>query len=283
MNQEKTNNFLKVDYHIHTTLCNHAGKSMEAYIKKAVSKGFREICFLDHLTLTEEGRRLSMTPEEVPLYFNALQVLKWRYNGVINIKAGLEIDFNPLHVELCRKISETYAFDVIGTSLHFPGGADVVSRRSGWSRGEKDSDYIYGIYIESLDKMLDYSYFDVVCHLDLVKKFGINASRSFQNEFDSIIDKIGRKKLAVEINTSGYTHPANEAYPSFDIIKKCWESGVEITMGSDAHDPESIGQYYDIVLPLIRKAGYRQISVFTGRKRSALALPADGSGEMPKG
>lgn len=283
MNQETTDISFPVDYHIHTTLCNHAGSGMEAYIKKAVSKGFKEICFLDHLTLTEPGRHLSMTPGEAPLYFNAVQNLKWRYDGVISIKAGLEIDFNPLHVDLCRKISESYAFDVIGSSLHFPAGTDVVSRRSEWSRGEKDSDYIYGIYLESLDKMLDYDYFDIICHLDLVKKFGGKPSRSFQNEFDSIIDKIGRKRLAVEINTSGYSHPAKEAYPSFDIIKKCFESGVEISLGSDAHDPEGIGRNYDIVLPLILEAGYRQLSVFTKRKRFGIALPSDGFDEMPKG
>lgn len=279
MNQKTTNISFPVDYHIHTILCNHARGSMEAYVRKAVSKGFNEICFLDHLTLTEPGHKLSMTPEEVPLYFNAVQMLKRRYTGVINIKAGLEIDFNPLHVDLLQKISESYAFDVIGSSLHFPGGIDVVSRKSEWSRGEKDSDYIYGLYLESLDKMLDHSYFDIVCHLDLVKKFGGNPSRSFENEFDSIIEKISRKKLAVEVNTSGYIHPAEEAYPSFDIIKKCCKSGVEITIGSDAHDPESIGQHYDTVLPLILRAGYRRISVFTQRKRSELPLPAVGGND----
>ena len=276
MNLEKTNISFPVDYHIHTTLCNHAKGSMEAYIKKAVSMGFQEICFLDHLTLCEPGNRLSMTPEEVPLYFNAVQTLKWRYIGVINIKAGLEIDFNPFHVDLLQKISESYAFDVIASSLHFPGGIDVVSRKSEWSRGEKDSDYIYSIYLESLYKMLDYSYFDIVCHIDLVKKFGGNPSRSFENEFDCIIEKIGRKKLTVEVNTSGYIHHAKEAYPSFDIIKKCCKSGIEISIGSDSHDPESIGQHYDTILPLVLQAGYRQISVFTKRKRSGLPLPGGG-------
>jgi histidinol-phosphatase (PHP family) len=283
MNQKKTNNFLNVDYHIHTALCNHAVGSMDVYVIKAVSKGFREICFLDHLTLTEPWDELSMTPDEVPLYFNAVQTLKWRYKGVISIKVGLEIDFNPSHVDMCRKISESYAFDLIGSSLHFPEGIDVVSRRSGWSKGEINPDYIYGIYLESLDKMLDYNYFDIVCHLDLVKKFGGKPSRSFENEFDSIIEKIGRKKLAVEVNTSGYSHPAGEVFPSFDIIKKCFESGVEITMGSDAHDPESIGQHYDDALPLVLQSGYRHISVFTQRKRFALSLPSDCGGEMTKG
>jgi len=283
MNQKNMKFSFPVDYHIHTILCNHAQGSMEAYIKKAVSMGFNEICFLDHLTLTEPGHKFSMTPEEVPLYFNAVQMLKRRYIGIINIKAGLEIDFNPFYVGLFQKISGSYAFDVIGSSLHFPGGIDVVSRKSEWSRGEKDSDYIYGLYIESLDKMLDHSYFDLVCHLDLVKKFGGNPSRSFENEFDSIIEKISRKKLTVEVNTSGYIHPAEEAYPSFDIIKKCCKSGVEITIGSDAHDPESIGQHYDTVLPLILQAGYRRISVFTQRKRSEIPLPAGGGNDWSKG
>lgn len=274
MNRTGISNFFMVDYHIHTILCNHAGSSMEAYIRKAVSMGFQEICFLDHLTLGDPGNRLSMTPEEVPLYFNAVQMLKRRYVGVINIKVGLEIDFNLFYIDLLQKISELYAFDVIGSSLHFPGGIDVVSRKSEWSKGEKDSDYIYGIYLESLDKMLDQSYFDIVCHIDLVKKFGGNPSRSFENDFDCIIEKIGRKKLTVEVNTSGYIHPAKEAYPSFDILTKCCKSGVEITIGSDAHDPESIGQHYDTVLPLILQAGYKQISVFTQRKRSRIPLPA---------
>jgi histidinol-phosphatase (PHP family) len=256
---------------------------MDLYVKKAVSKGFREICFLDHLTLTEPGDELSMTPDEVPLYFNAVQTLKWKYAGVIGIKAGLEIDFNPLHADLCRKISESFAFDAIGISLHFPGGIDIVSRRSVWSRGGEDSDHIYGLYLEYLDKMLDYNYFDIVCHLDLLKKFGGRPPRSFENDYNSIIEKIGRKKIAVEVNTSGYTYPAGEAFPSFDIIKKCFESGVEITIGSDAHNPDSIGQHYDDALPMVLEAGYRHISIFTQRKRSELLLPLDYGGEMTKG
>ena len=61
-----------IDYHIHTRLCNHAKGTMEEYIQSAVAKGLREICFLDHLTLTKAGRTLSMAPDEVPLYFQSV-------------------------------------------------------------------------------------------------------------------------------------------------------------------------------------------------------------------
>jgi|GEM_PF-25025 len=273
MKQEKTNNSFPVDYHIHTMLCNHAEGGMESYVKKAVSAGFKEICFLDHLTLGEPGNRLSMVPEEVPFYFQAVTHIKNRYRETISIKAGLEIDFNPGYVDLFKSISESFSFDVIGAALHFPAGIDVVSRKSGWSDGENETDLIYGLYLEHLDKMLDYDYFDVVCHLDLVKKFGRMPSGSFEKDLDHIVGKIAKKNIAVEVNTSGYDYPAKEAFPSFYILKKCRKAGVGITIGSDAHDPESIGRHYDKALPLIRSAGYEHYCVFTERERSEVPLP----------
>lgn len=274
MNQENINISCKIDYHIHTMLCNHAQNGMEAYIKKAVLAGFDEICFLDHLTISAPGNKFSMTPSEVPLYFQAVQNLKNRYKEIISIKAGLEIDYHPEHTGLIHNIIESFSFDVIGGSLHFPGGVDVVSHKSDWSKGEYKTDHIYRLYFEYLDKMIDDDYFDFVCHIDLIKKFGRDSLEYFEKEYDGIIEKIAKKNLAVEVNTSGYSHPANNVYPSFEILKKCFESGVEITIGSDAHDPDNIGRHYEKVLPVIILAGYKHVCVFTERKRCLVEIIA---------
>lgn len=273
MNQKKTNISFPVDYHIHTMLCNHAKGGMESYVKEAVSAGFKEICFLDHLTLGEPGNSLSMALLEVPFYFQAVSSIRNRYKELISIRAGLEIDFNPDYVDLFYKITDSFSFDVIGASLHFPAGIDVVSRKSGWSNGEKDTDMIYGLYMEHLDKMLDYDYFDVICHFDLVKKFGRRPLGDFDRDLDHIIKKIAGKNIALEVNTSGYDYPVKEAFPSLDILKKCRQAGVKITIGSDAHDPESIGRHYDRALSLIRSAGYEYVCVFEDRKRFEIPIP----------
>jgi len=60
-----------------------------------------------------------MTPGEVPFYFQAIQLLKHKYRNIINVKAGLEVDFCPEHTDLIRDIVGMYSFDVIGSSLHF--------------------------------------------------------------------------------------------------------------------------------------------------------------------
>lgn len=261
-----------IDYHIHTLLCNHAEGSMESYIRSAINLGMSEICFLDHLTLQKFEKGLSMAPDEVACYFQAIQLLKQQYKKAISVKVGLEIDFNPDYTDLFQEITGTYAFDLVASALHFPCGLNIVSNSSAWKHGENNADHVYGLYYEQLEKMLDFNYFDVVCHMDLVKKFGRKPSRSFDKAINEILFKIKRKNLCVEINTSGYNHPVREAYPSPDIIVKCHKLGINITLGSDAHSPADVGQHYDRALPLLLSSGYKHLTTFTKRRYSKIPI-----------
>jgi histidinol-phosphatase (PHP family) len=255
-----------IDYHLHTLFCNHAVGGMEQYIQSAIDLGLREVCFLDHLTIQETEAGLSMTPEEIPYYFHAVQVLKQKYRDKISVKAGLEIDFNPSYIDFFQDIIRPFAFDVIATSLHFPGGLDIVTHHSEWRYGKKDVDDVYELYFDHLKKMLDYCYFDVICHIDLIKKFGQKPSRPFEKEFDEILSIIKEKKLTVEVNASGYDHPAGDIYPSLEVLKKCHEKKIRITLGSDAHHPANVGNHFERVVPTLLSIGFKNLATFTRRE-----------------
>ncbi len=261
-----------IDYHLHTLFCNHAVGGMERYVQNAVDLGLREICFLDHLTIRKTEPGLSMTPEEIPYYYYAVQMLKHNFKSKISVKAGLEIDFNPKHTDVYQDIVDTYAFDVIAASLHFPNGLDIVTHRSEWRHGEMDTDEVYALYFEQLQKMLEYDYFDVICHFDLIKKFGRKPIRSFEKECDHILQIIKEKDKTIEVNTSGYDHPARDIYPSIGILRKCYKQGISITMGSDAHRPANVGRHYERVLPILLSTGYRQLAIFTKRQRAEIQI-----------
>jgi histidinol-phosphatase (PHP family) len=200
------------------------------------------------------------------LLFSCCSGFEKKYRNKITVKAGLEIDFNPVHIDIFQDIIGTFAFDVIAASLHFPGGLDVVSHRSAWRHGEKNVNGVYELYFDHLKKMLDYCYFDVICHIDLIKKFGQKPSRSFEKEFDEILSIIKDKDVTIEVNTSGYDHPVGEIYPSLDILKKCQEQGIRITLGSDAHHPANVGNHFERVVPTLLSIGYRELATFTRRK-----------------
>lgn len=265
-----------IDYHIHTSLCNHAEGTMAAYIRSAIDKGLKEICFLDHLTFTKQGRSLSMTPGEVPMYVYRVQHYKRKFKGIIQIKTGLEVDFNPEYTKIVEQIINQYAFDVVGSSVHFAGDWNIVSRQADRENKKLEFDRIYALYLDYLEKMLDYHYFDIVCHLDIIKKFNRRATleceEKLADKFDKIISKISYHDLTVEINTSGFDHPVKEVYPSERLLKKCLEKGVCVTIGSDAHHPKSVGQHFDKATKIAYSAGCRALAAFTERNRYEIPL-----------
>ena len=261
-----------IDYHIHTSLCNHATGTMEAYVQTAIARGLATLCFLDHLTFQENGRHNSMKPMEVPMYVDAARRLARKYKGRIDVRVGLEIDFSLRHVDRCMEVVNTFDLDVVGSSIHFLDGEDVVSRRSAWARGELSADRVYPKYLAALESMLDHDYFDVVCHMDLPKKYGQRPTAPVIEGFMGLLEKIRERNLVVELNTNGWYCPVNEAFPSPELLGRCARLGIPVVVGSDAHAPDAVGRDFDRAADLLRQAGYRTITGFSLRQRENLPL-----------
>ncbi len=255
-----------IDYHVHTPLCHHAAGSMEACIRQAVSCGLSEICFLDHLTLRPEEDVKSMQEEEVPLYFNAVKALKEAWAGKIAVRAGLEVDFNPHFLAPARKILDTYDFDVVAASVHILNDLDIVSHSLAHVHASMDPDDLYARYLDTVYRMCEKGFFDMICHLDLIKKFGKRAKRDFTAELDGLLSLIREKGYVVEVNTSGLDHPIGEIYPSQSLLQACRKKGIPVTLGSDAHRPEAVGGHRAEGLAAVQEAGYRSLTGFIQRK-----------------
>ena len=262
-----------LDYHLHTRLCNHADGSMEAYVGNAVGRGLKEICFLEHLTLTESGRAMSMRLSEVGLYFEAAQALKRRHRGGIAVKCGLEISFDPQYADTFAGVVGTYAFDAIGCSLHFPETVERGLRTaSGDPQPDPNADEVYAIYLQQLQRMLDWDFFDIVCHLDLIKKHAPGSRRPLVEAYDRIVSRIRQRNLTVELNTSGWDHEPGEPYPAKEILAKLSAAGVGITLGSDAHHPNQIGRHYSRAQDLLRSVGCTHLVSFDLRRRTPVSI-----------
>jgi histidinol-phosphatase (PHP family) len=76
----------------------------------------------------------------------------------------------------------------------------------------------------------------------------------------------------VEVNTGGLRKPCHEIYPSENLIKTCFDHGLPITLGSDAHSPQEVGADFDKTADFLRKIGYTEIVRFTRRKREFVRL-----------
>ena len=256
-----------IDYHVHTALCNHADGSMQEYVERACEKGLSEICFLDHLTLHPGGAHLSMRPADLPFYFYSARDLADRYKVRISVKAGLEVDYDPAYADQIRSIIAPFDFDIIGGSVHFIEDTNLVSRHKGDDRALLGIEESSRRYLDKLSAMIDADLVDVICHIDIFKKFGERPGAWIKTEMTAILEKIARKNLAVELNASGWVHPAEEPYPDLHILRECGILGIPVTLGSDAHSPKDVGRHFEAAKEMLASAGYTRLAAFCRRQR----------------
>lgn len=256
----------KVDYHMHTPLCGHAVGQPEEYVKQAIKVGLSEIGFSDHAPLvSHEDPRYTMAGNQLPLYHAMVEKVQKQFPD-FTIKLGLEADYIPGFEAQTRKILEGYPYDFVIGSIHFIDrwAFDDPDEKVKWR--DKDINTVYRDYYKLLRRSASSGLFDIMGHVDLVKKFGHRATEDLTAEVKATADVFKASGVCVEINTSGLRKPVQEIYPSLGVLKIYREAGVPITFSSDSHDPGDVGKDYDKAKALALDAGYKDYLVFKRRK-----------------
>lgn len=247
------------DYHTHTSRCGHAVGAPADYVAVAQARGLTGIGIADHLPLLPiPDPELSMSVSELGDYVAEIRELKAVYPGYVFL--GVEADYRPQTISEVRSLIDDHPFDYVIGSVHHLGtwGFDDPRQIHGYE--DRDIDEVWIDYLELMGDAAESGLFTILGHLDLVKKFGYRPTRTLAVEFDRLVDRISRTGVLVEINTAGLRRPVREAYPTLDILQLLYEAGVQITFGSDAHDPEEVGRDFEHAAALASAAGYEEFA-----------------------
>ncbi len=256
----------KVDYHMHTPLCGHAAGEPKEYVEQALKVGLSEIGFSDHAPLvSHEDARYTMNRSQLPLYHDMIHRVQAHYKN-FTIKLGIEADFIPGFEEKTRDILSAYPYDFVIGSVHFIDrwAFDDPEEKVKWK--DKDIDRVYRDYYKLLRQSAESGLYDIMGHVDLVKKFGHRATEDLTDEVEKTAKVFKKTGVTVEINTSGLRKPVQEIYPALSVLKIYRRADVPITFSSDSHDPKDVGRDYDKAAALAKEAGYSEYQVFRKRK-----------------
>ena len=278
------------DWHTHNSLCKHAVGTIEDYVKKAIELNLNVIGVSDHFPyeyLSSEIPSLKDIPYEgyamptnnLETYILQLDNLKEKYVNQIHIRTAFEIDFFKHQDHLLNKYLKNYLnkLDYILGSVHVLfGKAGVFAFDDGRFLNKykeyDGNDEIYIEYYDSLQVMIKSPTFelDIVTHFDLPKKFDkrIEDKAMIMGKVIETLELVKKHDLTVEINTSGLRKKVKEQYPHIDIIKKIYELGIPILLGSDAHKPEDIAYEFKSIAKMLKNIGFNQLAHFEKRKRS---------------
>ncbi len=265
-----------LDYHIHTKRCHHAVGEMEDYVRQAFEMGLKEIGFADHFPLDLldyiPKNQVTMAKEELDAYIEDVLALAAKHTK-LNIRLGVEVDYLPGKEETIRRLLAAYPFDYVIGSVHFLEGWDFTHPAQAKRFEEISVLSAYEEYFALIKKVISSQLFDIIGHIDIVKKFGYHVAGDANTRLVAEVVRVLKEAdVCVEVNTSGWRAPVGEQYPARAFLEDCFSQGIPVTLGSDAHTPHDVGGGLVRAVELLRDVGYTRIARFARRKRYFINL-----------
>ncbi|MBT9130576.1 MAG: Histidinol-phosphatase [candidate division WS2 bacterium] len=266
-----------LDLHIHTKLCGHAVGEMEEYIEVAINKEFEIFGFSDHLPhehipALKPFIHLSMPENILSHYVKTVLELKEKYSSKLDILLGIEVDYDENYENETRKILSRHPFDYAIGSIHVLGDWLFDSPRQIEEWNNRVIDEVYSEYYRNIKKLILSGLFNIVGHLDLPKKFNHRPRQDFEETMLDLAKNLKNEGMVVEINISGLRYAAKEMYPSKNILSILKTERVDITFGSDAHEPKQVGENFSQALRIAQKLNFSDFAYFKNRKKLYLPL-----------
>nr|MDD6335420.1 histidinol-phosphatase HisJ family protein [bacterium] len=255
---------IRADQHVHTFLSPDSDGDSICTARRAQELG------LTHLTITEHvdlGHPLDMFnhPMPVEIYRNQIAAMRAACPG-LHIGVGLEVGYIPQAVgTVARYVQRVQPLDFALLSVHVVDGLDPYDEEYFVGRTREDA---YRRYLEVvLESMSAWEGWHSLAHIGYVWKYcKLPDPVLHYAAFPCLIDEILRRLIgmdrALEINTSAFAKH-DEAIPASTIVARYYELGGRlITIGSDAHSPEKVGQDFERAEKMLRSIGFTEYAVY---------------------
>ncbi len=267
------------DCHMHTPLCGHAVGEPSEYVRAAADRGIAVVAFTCHIPMENEGFGQAgnrMRRDQLPLYRRLIEEAReLGHDFDVTVLYGIEAEVFPDERELTvmDRILADEQFDFVLGSLHHPSTAyrDRLERQ-----GLTDDAAIIRRYFEDLAAGAETGRYHSLAHPDLIQIYDTVtpfAPESYAYEIQHFLRRVRNAGVCLEVNTSGLTKSVFEIHPAPIIIEWAAELGLEFTLGSDAHRPESVGQYFGKAIHLLRECGVTRYRYFERGKPVTRDLP----------
>ncbi|MEE4197087.1 MAG: histidinol-phosphatase HisJ family protein [Bacteroidales bacterium] len=256
-----------VDYHIHTLLSDGRSTHDEC-LAFATDSGLQEIGFSDHVCLKFPD--WSTKKAHFEKMKNILLEIRQRDDLPFSVKFGIEADYFPGQEPAIQKLISLFPVDYVIGSIHYLQDWNFDTNPKDYQ--QLDIDRFYQDYFRVLQQCAHSKLFDFLGHIDIPKKFGYYPSFDLKPFYEATAKVFAQNNTVYELNTSGLDRPCKAFYPSEEFVRICFEHNIPVTLGSDAHHAHAIGKYFSRAVDLLKSTGYREIAVFTQRKRNYIPI-----------
>jgi histidinol-phosphatase (PHP family) len=254
------------DYHVHTHFSCDSEVSMTSMCQAAIAASISEIGFTEHFDLHPNDPCRNFFKADK--WWEELTRCRKEFQDILTIRAGIELSEPHQYPKAIEELLDQYPWDYTLGALHWVGD-ELIFEEAYFNRSEKEA---YEDYFSEMRRMVETGEFDVLAHMDIVKRYGYEKYGKYnpeQNEAQirSILRTLAARNLSLEVNTVSLRRSVQETSPSKQIVHWFHEEGGQwVTLGSDAHSPEEVGFGIDKALSTIQSCGFSNLAFFERRK-----------------
>lgn len=265
------------DCHLHTGYSFDAEVPVADMLARAEALGLAACCITDHCEMNDPDlltleRQMKGSVAEVE------RLRKTRFSGSGTVfLTGLELGQATQNLPEAERFLREIPVDFVIGSLHnLAGEEDFYFLHY---TPENVPDYLER-YFDELLALTKWGKFDSLGHLTyplryMVGKYHIRPDMSrYREKIDAILQTLAESGKALEINTSGLRNEIGETAPTIEYVKRFRALGGQyITIGSDAHDTESLGKGLREAAEMALEAGFPGITYFVKHQPVTVFVP----------
>ncbi|MFB6084892.1 MAG: PHP domain-containing protein [Halorientalis sp.] len=233
------------DYHVHSTYSD--GRFLFQMVRAAAEAGLSGVGIADHCNVSD---REEIAEQKHLLGFNLDEtherrreaIRRLREDSDIAIYDGVEMDYHPEEEAAIRAFLDEADFQYAIGSVHYLDGVNVHVEPYFADLSAADRADAVDRYYDRLIALIDSELFDVAAHVDLVERNpalrGIATEEHYRRVAEAFVDS----PTIPELNAGRALDEYGEFHPSPAFLDVLAEYDVSITVGTDAHRPEEIGE-----------------------------------------
>lgn len=266
-----------IDCHVHSKNSYDSKELIKEYCQEAVKRGLAGIIITDHL---------DMDPDDISYgYYNyqnissEIEESKRDYPELLLLH-GVEITYqNEYHQEI-KNIVNQFEYDFVIGSIHIVNiygkkyFIDLPQIKNEF--GVLSMELFVEAYYNEMKKLIDSSLFDTIGHFDVLRRYSpknINITEISRSYYKKCLQKIIKRNIGLELNTSSIRHGLSDFYPTREILEKYFvEGGKIVTLGSDSHNKSTLGNHFSESINILREIGFESLSYYSNRKRIEMKI-----------
>ena len=274
----------KCDYHTHTNFSFDGAKNStpDTLCQAAIANGVTDLAITDHFECN--WRTEAAYPAfDADRHYEEIMTAKEKYKDKLNLAYGIEIGQYNQVPEEADALLKAHDYDFVIGSIHNVRGAidfyywDFKSIFN--SMQHSYVGHMFERYVEELCEIVDsFDKVDTIAHLTYIYRYCALSGNHYDfmkhaDKAEVLFKKMIQKDIALEVNVSTLWKGLGFALPDKEFLSLYRDCGGRlITVGTDSHAPEHIGECVDDGFKLLKSVGLGDILVVRNGQKEIVKI-----------